>query len=141
MSQRLDIALIVAMGLLGCTDRITSPESRDETPTLSLPEYARQLHGDPFLRTVSEMLRHPQLAGMIDDAIESPNSTGPSMGGGTQTTIASTRALLNSMSTGESLPVTETDVLNAVINVTLDRLSQVNEVAADTTTSAPPPSR
>ncbi|MGZ3333208.1 MAG: hypothetical protein ACXWND_11170 [Gemmatimonadaceae bacterium] len=141
MGQRWVIASIAAVGLLGCTDSITSPDSRDVTPTLSLPEYARQLHGDPFLRTVSEMLHHPQLAGMIDDAIANPNSTGASGGDGTQTTIASSRGLLNSVSTEGNLLVTETDVLNAVINVTLDRLSQVNEGAADTTTSAPPPSR
>ena len=141
MSQRWVVASIAAMGLLGCTDSITSPESPDDIPTLSLPEYARQLHGDPFLRTVSEMLHHPQLAGMIDEATASRNSTGASLGDGTQPTIASTRALLNSMSAEESLPVTETDVLSAVISVTLDRLSQVNEGSADTTTSAPPPSR
>jgi hypothetical protein len=141
MCQRWVIASIAAMGLLGCTDSITAPDSRHETPTLSLPEYARQLHGDPFLGTVSEMLRHPQLAVMIDDAIANANPTGASVSDRTQTTITSTRALLNSMSTEESLLVTETDVLNAVISVTLDRLSQVNEGAADTTTSAPPPSR
>ena len=141
MRQRWVVASIAAMGLLGCTDSIIAPESREDKPTLSLPEYARQLHGDPFLRTVSEMLRQPQLAGMIDDAIANANSTGPSVDDRTQTTIAYTRALLNSMSTEESVPATETDVLSAVIGVTLDRLSQVNEGAADTTTSAPPPSR
>jgi hypothetical protein len=135
------IVVSLAAGLLACTDSVTAPDSQaSESRPLTLPEYALQLRGDPFLASVSGMLGRGQLADDIDATIVA--SQGGLDGSDiARASVATARMTLMSV-LGEDTEVapTETDILTAVVTVTLDRIAQINAESASIS-SEPPPSR
>ncbi|HET9637013.1 MAG TPA: hypothetical protein VFP26_13885 [Gemmatimonadaceae bacterium] len=133
MTRRSTRWLLATLALIACTDS-TAPESRNAAPpTLSLPEYASQLRGDPFLGKVSEMLRHPELATAVDASLGAIDHPGQA-----QMMIVPHLAYDISTAADTTGSITESDVLQAVIEVTLDRIAQV---ASDSSTTDPPPTR
>jgi hypothetical protein len=132
-----------SVGLAACTDS-TSPQSRsDDPPILSLPEYAAQLRGDPFLRSVSGMLGRPQLADAIDASLGSVASFRQSDASVSRLSVSSARLdIAVALGADTVNTVTEADVLAAALTVTLDRIAQVSgDSTADATAENPPPSR
>ena len=132
---------LAAVGLTACTDS-TAPDSRTvPPPPLTLPEYALQLRGDPFLRSLSQMLGRPQLSEGIDAAVSGLGQRTTANGGAAAAWLTSARvSLVPVFDENAEQAVTETDVLSAALTVTLDRIAQLSSdsTAAE---SDPPPSR
>jgi hypothetical protein len=135
--------LVVAAGVCGCTDSVTAPRSvGDASRPLPPQEYALQLRGDPFLRSVGQMLDRPQVVELIDAALVGLDQSGRGVSDLTASSVMSAHFSLTSESAdGEETAITETDVLNAVMTATLDRIAQVNvsPAAAGGSASDPPP--
>ena len=133
MTRRRMFSLLATSALIACTDS-TAPQSSNAPPaTLPLPEYASQLRGDPFLGKVSELLGHPELATAIDASLGAIDRPGQA-----QATITPRLAYDLSASADTSGSITEGDVLQAVLEVTMDRIAQVRD---DSSTTNPPPTR
>jgi hypothetical protein len=137
------VLCVASVGLVACADS-TSPQLRsDDPPILSLPEYAAQLRGDPFLKSVSGMLGRPQLADAIDASLGSVANFGQSDASVSRLSVASARLdIAVALGADTVNTVTEADVLAAALTVTLDRIAQVSgDSTADATAENPPPSR
>lgn len=139
MTRRCKLLLLGTPALFACTDS-TAPTSVPAGKPLSLQEYALQLRGDPLIKTVSQMLERPLLAGDIDNALNAFVQPLPYAGVTTNLLVASARADLGTLSSDQiEEKVTEADVLAAVITVTLDRLSEVSADSGSASHSSDPP--
>jgi len=137
------VAIVLLPVVLACTDS-TAPGSRAaEARPLPLPEYALQLRGDPFLQNVSSLLGKPQLVDAIDAAVGGLDQSRSSVSVLTTQSIQTARLALDVVGAADSAGVvTESDILNAVMTTTLERIEQVNEeAAASNPASNPPPTR
>jgi hypothetical protein len=144
MINRWILIPLYVVGLIACTDS-TAPDSRTlaQRP-LTLPEYALQLRGDPFLRSLSQMLGRPQLSEGIDTAVSGLAQGTTANGAATTAWLISTRtSLVPVFDESAEQAVTENDVLSAALIVTLDRVAQLNSHDGESTPaeSDPPPSR
>jgi hypothetical protein len=118
-----------------CTDDLTGPDSRTTPPTPS--EYALQLRGDLFLANIADLLGRPELTTQINDAILAINSRVPNSAAAL---LASSQMSLAWAPTEDAeAPLTEADVLSAVIEVTLDRLGQIADSAGGSPASPSSP--
>jgi hypothetical protein len=127
--------------LIACTDS-TAPKPLTITKPLSLPEYALQLRGDPLLKMVSQMLGRPVLANDVDNALSPIGQPLSPSGISANVLVARARANLDELAAEQKEEqLTESDVLAAVITVTLDRISQVSGDSASTPQSSDPPPR
>ena len=143
MINRWILIPLAAVGLTACTDS-TAPDVRTVAPRpLTLPEYTLQLRGDPFLKSLSQMLGRPQLAEGIDAAVSGPGQN-TTVNSATAAWLTSARtSLVAAFDESAERTVTESDVLSAALMVTLDRIAQVSSDSSGSsaTESDPPPSR
>ena len=142
MSRHWMAGCLVSGALMACADSTAPPSRSGDPPILSLPEYAAQLRGDPFLKSVSGMIGRPQLADVIDASLNSITNVGQSGPNASRFPVASARLDLAVSSADTVAAVTEADLLAAVLMVTLDRIAQVSgDSAAEATAENRPPSR
>lgn len=115
-----------AMSLCACTDPVMSPYSA--VPQLTNAQYALQLRGDPLLATIADILGHPELAKQIDNAVLALAREGT--GSEANSLLASVHLSLSSTANQDvETQVGESDVLAAVVAVTVDRLAQLADSA------------
>jgi len=126
MRHRFGAFSIAIVSLSACTDHPTGPDAR--APVLPLPQYALQLLGDPFLGNIADLLGRPELKKKIDDAVIAVGREEPNAGSFSFAPVQMSVSLTADQSVGT--PISEADVLTAVVEITLDRLAQVADSAA-----------
>jgi hypothetical protein len=142
MVNRWALFSLAPAALMACTDSTAPPGGSGDTPALTVPEYAAQLRGDPFLKSVSVMLGHPHLVDVVDQSLGAIDRSGTTDAAAARMLIGSTRPSLDVAVTDSAAAPTESDVLSAVFTITLDRIAQVNGSSNETSpTTDPPPSR
>ena len=128
MRHRFGAFLIAIVSLSACTDHPTGPDAQAPVLPLPLPQYALQLLGDPFLGNIADLLGRPELKKKIDDAVIAVGREEPNAGSFSFAPVQMSVSLTADQDVGT--PISEADVLTAVVEITLDRLAQVADSAA-----------
>lgn len=126
-------SLFTALIFTACGPDATGPGM---PPQLSLAEYASQLAGDPFLLSVATSIGKPELAARIDRAARRIQQ--PPNGAATLTLPIAADVSTPTTSSDTTGTITESDVLAAVLTVTLERLDEVAAGGTSSPDSSPP---